>query len=111
MHYWIISSQAAVVFGVYPGETPEAAFDAMVDHVGGGTDADGNPTQGTAEDWHITPVMKAGLVVCRSADGWSLHAPGSTDEEIASGDLPYLACGEGEPTEADYAAALRKFYD
>lgn len=46
------------------------------------------------------------LVLCESADGWSLHAPGSTDEEIASGDAPYLVCGEGEPTAEDYAQAL-----
>ena len=46
------------------------------------------------------------LVICRSADGWSLHAPGSTDEEIASGDARYLVSGEGEPTKADYARAL-----
>ncbi len=46
------------------------------------------------------------LVLCTSADGWSLHAPGSTDEDIASGDAPYLVTGPGEaPTETDYAAA------
>lgn len=33
------------------------------------------------------------LVVCLSADGWSVHAEGSTDEEIASGSAPYLASG------------------
>lgn len=44
-------------------------------------------------------------VLCQSADGWSLHAPGSTDEAIASGDAPYLVRGPGEPTAADYAAA------
>lgn len=33
------------------------------------------------------------LVICESADGWSLHAPGSTDEQIASGDAPPLADG------------------
>lgn len=48
------------------------------------------------------------LVLCQSADGWSLHAPGSTDEDIASGDAPYLASGDGEPTEADYADAIAK---
>jgi hypothetical protein len=58
------------------------------------------------------------LVLCRSDHGdggWSLHAPGATDAEIASGDAPYLACGEAEwdeergdwnrPNEADYEAA------
>lgn len=49
-----------------------------------------------------------GLILCTSPDGWSLHAPGSTDEEIASGDAPYLVCGDGEPTQADYDAAAAK---
>lgn len=48
------------------------------------------------------------LVLCESADGWSLHAPGSSDDEIAAGDASYLVCGEGDhPTAADYSAALR----
>lgn len=47
------------------------------------------------------------LVLCESADGWSLHAPGSTDEEIAAGDAACLVCGDGDPTAADYRAALR----
>ena len=47
------------------------------------------------------------LVLCTSPDGWSLHAPGSTDEEIATGDAPWLACGPGEPDQADYDEAWR----
>lgn len=46
------------------------------------------------------------LVLCTSPDGWSLHAPGSTDEQIASGDAEYLASGYGEPTDDDVAEAL-----
>src|SRR5262249_6222299 len=34
------------------------------------------------------------------------HAPGSTDEQIARGDAPYIADGSGEPSEQDYAAAF-----
>lgn len=49
----------------------------------------------------------ADLVLCESADGWSLHAPGSTDEDIASGDAPYLLSGDGSPTQRDYAEAFR----
>lgn len=49
------------------------------------------------------------LVICQTADGWSLHAPGSTDEEIATGDAPLLSHGEGTPTPQDYAAAFREF--
>lgn len=47
------------------------------------------------------------LVLCESPDGWSLHAPGSSDDEIAAGDASYLVCGDGEPSATDYAAALR----
>lgn len=47
------------------------------------------------------------LVLCQSPDGWSLHAPGSTDEDIACGDAPYLVSGPGRgPKKADYDAAL-----
>lgn len=49
------------------------------------------------------------LVLCESADGWSLHAPGSTDDAIANGDAPYIIDGPGEPTEADYAEAFRRW--
>jgi hypothetical protein len=44
-------------------------------------------------------------VLCQSADGWSLHAPGSTDEQIASGDAPPIITGAGEPDRIDYVAA------
>lgn len=47
------------------------------------------------------------LVLCESPDGWSLHAPGSTDEAIACGDAPYILSGEGSPSEQDYAEAFR----
>jgi len=53
--------------------------------------------------------VAADLVLCESADGWSLHAPGATDDDIASGDAPYLACGGGSPSAADYRFALREF--
>lgn len=33
-------------------------------------------------------------VECFSSDGWSLHAPGSTDGEIATGDAPVIYSGE-----------------
>ena len=58
------------------------------------------------------------LVLVRSDSGdggWSLHPAGSTDDQIASGDAPYLASGparwdddEGDwdrPNASDYAAA------
>lgn len=55
------------------------------------------------------------LVRSDSGDGgWSLHAPDATDEDIASGDAPYLLSGEaeaidggwGRPNESDYAEAF-----
>jgi len=32
-------------------------------------------------------------VICESADGWSLHASGATDEQIAHGVMPPLVSG------------------
>lgn len=55
-----------------------------------------------------TTYTATDLVLCTSADGWSLHAPGSTDDAIASGDAPYLVSGSGRPADADFAAALAK---
>lgn len=40
--------------------------------------------------------MRTKFVVCESVDGWSLHAPDSTDEEIACGDAPPLVSGPWE---------------
>lgn len=42
-------------------------------------------------------------VICQSADGWSVHAPGSTDEQIAAGDAPYILSGPGRAPSADEA--------
>lgn len=50
------------------------------------------------------------LILCESADGWSLHAPGSTDEEIAHGDAPYILSGEGRPSPADRNRAFRLWH-
>lgn len=52
---------------------------------------------------------RSNLVLCTSPDGWSLHAPGSTDEDIASGSghARAINSGPGEPSDADYEAALR----
>lgn len=65
------------------------------------------------EEWEdiVYPAVarKSKLVLCQSTDGWSLHAPGSTDEEIASGDAPYLVSGEGEPSESDIAEAWANY--
>lgn len=66
----------------------------------------------------MTTYTAADMVLCRSDagdGGWSLHAPGATDEEIAVGDAPIILDGEAEligdqwtaPTEADYAEGFR----
>lgn len=56
----------------------------------------------------------------RGDGGWSLHAPGSTDEDIATGDAPALLTGASRrdkagqwlrPNARDYAAALRALPD
>jgi hypothetical protein len=58
--------------------------------------------------------MSAPMVLCRSDagdGGWSLYPPGTTDDDIASGDVLPLLTGEAErdedgewdaPTDADY---------
>lgn len=66
-------------------------------------------------------ILADDLVLCRSDTGdggWSLHAPGSTDEQIATGEAPYLVSGPAEfdadqgdwnrPNEADYREAAEK---
>ena len=51
---------------------------------------------------------KDDFVLCKSPDGWSLHEPGSSDEDIATGDSPYLVSGPGAvPADTDYEAARR----
>jgi hypothetical protein len=65
----------------------------------------------------MTKITVNDLVLCRSDEGdggWSLHAPGSTDNAIATGNAPYLASGSAtdiengwdRPNAADYHAAL-----
>lgn len=61
MSTWQIESKAGVIYGEYEGETPEAAFAAMVDDMGGpAEDCDGNPLEGTPEDWFIREVETRG---------------------------------------------------
>jgi hypothetical protein len=53
----------------------------------------------------IARHAEAELIECDSPDGFSLHAPGSSDEDIADGTAPPLVCGDGRPAEADYLEA------
>jgi hypothetical protein len=58
--------------------------------------------------WGLETVFIPHFVTCLSdaGPGWSLHAPGSTDEEIASGEAPALASGpEAAPTADGYRRA------
>lgn len=51
-------------------------------------------------------MEKFDLILCRSDEsdgGWSLHAPGTTDADIASGDAPCLLTGEAERTEGGWS--------
>lgn len=91
-------------------------------YLGDGTwarrDAEGRWWTGATPDaadgleWPERDVVEAvtdALVVCESADGWSLHAPGSTDEAIATGAAPALLTGEGEATSTEYERAARAY--
>lgn len=64
------------------------------------------------------------LVLVRSDTGdggWSLHPPGSTDEQIADGSAPALLTGKAEcdpdlgrwtgPTVSEYAEAMQLLID
>lgn len=71
------------------------------------TDPDAQcPTHGCAR-WRCDAdhPATADLELCLSPTGWSLHAPGSTDEQIRDGDRPPLASGDGRPTAEDYRRA------
>jgi hypothetical protein len=48
-------------------------------------------------------------VLCSGPDGWSLHAPEATEDEIAAGDAPYILRGAGKPSTDDYARAYALF--
>ena len=61
------------------------------------------------------------FVLCRSDTGdggWSLHAPGSTDEQIAEGDAPPFVSGPSDwqaedgwtrPNADDYCQAIQAY--
>ena len=49
------------------------------------------------------------FIVCQTADGFRIHAPFSTDKAIANGEAPYLVAGPGEPSDADFLEAARKY--
>jgi hypothetical protein len=66
--------------------------------------------------------MTPKFVLCRSDQGdggWSLHAPGSSDNDIATGDAPYITSGPAEwdeeqqdwdrPNAADYEEVVRLY--
>ena len=69
------------------------------------------------EDRETYDMKTHPLVLCRSDEGdggWSLHAPGSSDKDIATGAAPYLVDGTSDldiyglwsrPDAYDYRAA------
>lgn len=68
MNAYRISSKAGVDFGVYEGDTPEAAFAAMVAEGGDGVDSEGGSTSGSIGDWIIEPVSDAEAFVDEHGD-------------------------------------------
>jgi hypothetical protein len=59
MKLFRIESKAGVDFGVYPGETAQEAFDAMLADAGAVDSVlseDGKPVAGTIEDWIVREV-------------------------------------------------------
>lgn len=54
----------------------------------------------------MTTYIPDDLVLRQKQDGWSLYAPGSNDEDIDSGDAPYIVTGLGEPSIHDYERAF-----
>lgn len=77
-----ITSKAGVEFGVYEGETREAAFAAMVADAGDGADDDGNRTAGSAADWIIEEVEQ-----------WEAWEDGRRDEAVQY----WVPCLGGDP--------------
>ena len=57
MRKFCIQSKAGVICGIYEGDTPTAAFEAMVADVGDGYDVDGRRTAGTVDDWIVIEVV------------------------------------------------------
>lgn len=130
----------ASVEGVTMGVRLRLTIDYDLDHVGDEISA--LDIQKDTQDWIIAVIQKTGmlhgktnplfkleqikapvtamdLVLCRSDTGdggWSLHAPGATDEAIASGDAMPLTNGNAEwlagskdwsrPDQRDYSLAL-----
>lgn len=44
-------------------------------------------------DYSVNQNEHIDFVICTTFDGYSLHAPGSSDEDIADGSAPALAYG------------------
>lgn len=57
MSKFYIESKAGVIFGIYGGDTPAEAFEAMVADAGDGHDVDGRRSAGTPDDWTILEVV------------------------------------------------------
>ena len=105
--YWpVVDPDDLTVTAISDGDDDELVLADIVD--GGVLVRDG------ASD--VLIQRQGDLVLCRSDcgdGGWSLHPAGSTDEQIASGDAPYLVSGtaqwvDGEwdrPNAQDYAKA------
>ncbi len=86
----------------------DGGVDAMRDALEEARDRARDRRDADAEEEAPEDADTGDLVVCRSDTGdggWSLHAPGSSDEAIATGDAPALVSGVGPITAADVRAA------
>lgn len=70
--YRITNCRTGADFGLFEGETAEAAFGAMVEDAGGSaTDCEGTPCEGTLADWIIEEVCEEDAM---KVDLWKITA-------------------------------------
>jgi hypothetical protein len=65
--------------------------------IAGRLTSSGNPEHVTMQVTRLHTGYRKPYVLSIGADGWSLHAPGSTDEQIATGEAPPLCNGPHAP--------------
>ena len=103
---------SGVFLGTYRGDTASDALDAMARDAGYESFAeccdvvgdDGSDME--AEEVNVTDTH--GMVLVQTPDGFSIHAPGASDDDIANGDVHYLESGPGLPTQRHYDTAARR---
>lgn len=79
-----ITGSAGIDYGTYHGDTPDAAFRAMVTDGGDGVNIDGHSTSGTTDDWYITEVEYVIEQRVRETGAWEPVPAGGFDSEEAA---------------------------